>query len=87
MTDKDADWQRVLEADEQCKRTYSKWQEKVALELHGECSCDTVDAYYDLWRHAMNDAVALRGEFYRRHARQDQQPLVDDPKRSSAGDA
>jgi len=87
MTDKEADWQRVLEAEEDCKRRYSKWQEKVALELHGECTGETVDAYYDLWRHAMNDAVALRGEFYKRHARQDQQPIVDDPQRDSAGDA
>jgi len=84
MTDKEANWQRVLEADEQCKRTYSKWQEKVALELHGECTADTVDAYYDLWRHAMDDAVALRVNWYKRYARQDQQSSVDDSQRDSA---
>jgi len=87
MSDSDEDWERVLQADEECKRTYSKWQDKVAAEIRGECTTAAVDAYYDLWRLAMNDAVALRGNWYKRHARQDQQSSVDDPQRDSAGDA
>jgi len=84
MSDSDEDWERVLQADEECKRTYSKWQDRVAAELRGECTNEAVDACYDIWRIAMDDAVALRVNWYKRYARADQQSSVDDQNRDSA---
>jgi hypothetical protein len=87
MSDNEKYVKQVIEAHDECKRTYDKWQNAIAAELRGELSLEAVEACYDLWRIAMDDAVALRVNWHKQHARQDQQQSVDDTKRDSSRNA